>query len=59
MGDKPTSETKRVEWFWESLIDSYHYETTISDNERSETAAGNTAEESNRLASEKWHNKDK
>jgi len=48
------SRTEEDSFFEERLIGSHHYKTTVSDSIDSVVARGNTPEESQRRASEKW-----
>jgi len=48
------SRTDKTSFFEESLIGSHHYKTTISDGTDRVVGHGNTPEDSQRIASEKW-----
>ena len=63
MGNESESETKTgknindvlADWIFGG--DHHHYETTISDGDRKVDAHGNTSEDAERLASERWNDK--
>ncbi len=55
MGKKSESKTEREVWVEEALFGlGGHYKTEISDDTKKTEGRGNTSEESQRIASEKW-----
>ncbi len=48
------SETEKESFVEERIIGGSHYKTTISDGEKKVEGRGNTSEESQKVASEKW-----
>ncbi len=54
MGDKPTSKTGKESWVEESLFGLEHDKTVISKDGKTYTGLGNTPEESQQRASEKY-----
>jgi len=59
LGKKDTkSRTEKDSFFEERLFGDHHYKTTISDSRRTVEGRGRTSEESQEIASEKWHEED-
>ena len=56
---KPESRTEKDSFFEERLIGSHHYKTTISNGTDRVVGHGNTPEDSQKIASEKWKDYDK
>ena len=55
MGKKPISKTEHETFWVEALFGlGHHYKTTISDDKKKAEGRGNTSEESQKIASEKW-----
>jgi len=53
--DKKTESKTEKDSFWEErIVDAHHYRTTISDGQRSVEGLGNTPEQAEKNASEKW-----
>lgn len=56
MGDSKST-TKDVSGFTDAFLGTKTYETTISDGRDNVSARGNTSEESQERASDKWHDR--
>jgi len=57
MSDKAKSRTEKESFFAERLVGNDHYKTTISDGKDKVEGRGNTAEEAEKRASDKWDKK--
>lgn len=58
MDQKSKSTTEKETWVEESIFNlGGHHKTSITDGDRTVTGRGNTSEESQKIASEKWKNK--
>jgi hypothetical protein len=53
MGREAKSRTEKESWIEERIFGDSHYKTTISDGDKSVDGRGRTAEESQKIASEK------
>ncbi|MFH1311368.1 MAG: hypothetical protein ABIH65_03100, partial [Nanoarchaeota archaeon] len=51
---KTTSRTEKESFFEERIFGDDHYKTTISDGKNRREGRGNTSEESQKVASDKW-----
>ena len=57
MGRETTSRTKEESTIVETFFEDSHYVTTITDGDRTVEGRAKDAEESQRIASEKWNDK--
>jgi len=55
MGNDKKSRTEKEKWLEES---GEHYKTTISDGQKTREGRGRSSEESQEIASDKWHEDD-
>ena len=54
MGREATSRTREEQWPEETVFQTHHYVTKISDGRHTVEGRGKDAEESQKIASEKW-----
>lgn len=59
MPRKTTSRTEKESFFEERIFGDDHYKTTITDGKDKREGRGNTAEEAEKRASDKWENREK
>ena len=54
MGKEKTSRTEKDSFIEERIFGDHHHKTTISDGEHKVEGRGRTAEEAEKIASDKW-----